>query len=193
MATHFIRPPVILWVQLLATVCGFMLVCNMQICKIGRVRRVAGQVEVRSRSDHTQNLFTCSKFAVCITLHQNTVAGFVHGVELSLTLARVMFVSSRGQEEEEEASSLVSFPCFLPSSSPPFSPSILPSPHFPSIPPPLISFIPLHPPPSSLHHPFYLPPILLLSLSVSSLSPSPPPSLHPFIPPSFRSCLRLFD
>lgn len=169
----------------------------MQICKIGRVRRVAGQVEVRSRSDHTQNLFTCSKFAVCITLHQNTVAGFVHRVELSLTLARVMFVSSRGQEEEEEASSLVSFPCFLPSSplllSPPpsFHPLIfLP---FPSFHTSSTHFLYPSPSSSSLHHPFYLPLILLLSLSVSSLSPSPPPSLHPFIPPSFRSCLRLFD
>lgn len=183
MATHFIRPPVILWVQLLATVCGFMLVCNMQICKIGRVRRVAGQVEVRSRSDHTQNLFTCSKFAVCITLHQNTVAGFVHGVELSLTLARVMFVSSRGQKEEEEASSLVSFPCFLPSSPLLLSPP--PSFH-------LLIFLPylLHSFPLSLSVLLLLtssflpsthsPPFPFSFLSFPFSSPLPPP-FHPSI------------
>lgn len=146
----------------------------MQICKIGRVRRVAGRVEVRSRSDHTQNLFTCSKFAVCITLHQNTVAGFVHRVELSLTLARVMFVSSRGQEEEEEASSLVSFPCFLPSSSPPFSPSILPSPHFPSL-----SFFPY------LLHSFPLSLSILLPPPYIILSTFHPFSSFPFQFPLF--------
>ena len=56
------------------TVSGFMLVCNMQRCKTRRAKRLAGRVEVGSRSDHTQNLFP---------LHQNTVAVFTHGVELS--------------------------------------------------------------------------------------------------------------
>lgn len=170
-----------------------MLVCNMQICKIGRVRRVAGQVEVRSRSDHTQNLLTCSKFAVCITLHQNTVAGFVHGVELSLTLARVMFVSSRGQEEEEEASSLVSFPCFLPSSPPPpFSPSILPSPHFPSL-----SFFPY----LLLSFPLSLSVLLLLTSSFLPSTHSPPfpfsflsfPFSSPLPPPFHPSIVQVMS